>query len=382
MEYTRNGVVVAPPQDFYSTRNYTDSMIRFIDNHKADGKPFFAYLSYTAVHDPLHAPKEYIDKYKGKFDMGWDSLWSLRLRNLQELGLVSKEVNRFSSNPAVKKWNTLSKHEKEEYARDMEVYAGMLEYLDMSIGRVLDYLKQEGMYDNTMIVFMSDNGANGATATTYPGNADGKYLATFNNELENRGLLNSYAEMGPGWAMASSSPYRYYKSFASEGGIKAPLIIKMPGKTQNAGKWNKGFLHVTDLMPTLLELSGTAYPKQQKGKDIHPMIGKSLVPVLNGDSVTVHSNDGMGWELFEMKAYIKGNWKILRLQKPFGSGQWELYDLENDPAETTDLSAQYPDRKEALIQAWNLYAKENEVYDHRGHFDSLYRKNVGLDDAN
>jgi arylsulfatase len=258
----------------------------------------------------------------------------------------------------------------------------MLEYLDMSIGRVLDYLKQEGMYDNTMIVFMSDNGANGATATTYPGNADGKYLATFNNELENRGLLNSYAEMGPGWAMASSSPYRYYKSFASEGGIKAPLIIKMPGKTQNAGKWNKGFLHVTDLMPTLLELSGTAYPKQQKGKDIHPMIGKSLVPVLNGDSVTVHSNDGMGWELFEMKAYIKGNWKILRLPKPFGSGQWELYDLEKDPAETTDLSAQYPDRKEALIQAWNLYAKENEVYDHRGHFDSLYRKNVGLDDAN
>lgn len=379
MEYTRNGAVIDPPQDFYSSRNYTDSMIRFIDTHKTDGKPFFGYLSYTAVHDPLHAPKEYIDKYKGKFDMGWDSLRSLRLQNLQQLGLVSKDMNGFPANPAVKKWNTLSKHEQEEYARDMEVYAAMLDYLDMSIGRVLDYLKKEGMYDNTMIIFMSDNGANGALANTYPGNADGKYLASFNNELSNRGLQNSYPEMGPGWAQASTSPYRYYKSFASEGGIKAPLMIKMPGETKHAGEWNNGFMHVTDIMPTILELTGASYPQQHNGKEIHPLIGKSLLPVLNGDSITVHSNDGMGWELFEMKAYIKGNWKILRLPKPFGSGQWELYDLQKDPGETTDLSAQFPKVKEELIQAWNEYAKTNEVYDHKGHYDSLYRKNAGLD---
>ncbi len=380
MEYTRNGIVVEPPQDFYSSRNYTDSMLRFIDTHKADGKPFFGFLSYTAVHDPLHAPREYIEKYKGRFDMGWDSLWSLRLGNLRKIGLVSNEVNRFSTNPAVRKWNTLSKHEQEEFARDMEVYAAMLDYMDMSIGRVLDYLEKEGLYENTMIIFMSDNGANGALANTYPGNADGKYIATFNNALENRGLQNSYPEMGPGWAMAASAPYRFYKSFASEGGIKAPLIVKMPGKNKEAGTWNHGFLHVTDLMPTLLELTGTAYPKQNRGKDIHPLIGKSLLPVLNGDSVTVHSEDGMGWELFEMKAYIKGNWKILRLPKPFGSGQWELYNLKDDPAETTDLSAQFPKEKEELINAWNVYAKVNEVYDHNGHFDSLYRKNAGLDD--
>jgi arylsulfatase len=227
---------------------------------------------------------------------------------------------------------------------------------------------------------MSDNGANGATATTYPGNEDGKYLATFNNEITNRGLQNSYAEMGPGWALASSSPYRFYKSFASEGGIKAPLIVKMPGETKNAGQWNKGFVHVTDLMPTILELAGANYPAQNNGKEIHPMIGKSLVPVLNGDSLTIHGNDGMGWELFEMKAYIKSNWKILRLPKPFGSGNWELYDLQKDPAETTDLSVQFPEVKEELVKAWINYARENEVYDHKGHYDSLYRKNVGLDD--
>jgi len=380
MEYTRNGAIVEPPQDFYSTRNYTDSMIRFIETYKTDGKPFFGYLSYTAVHDPLHAPKEYIDKYKGKFDMGWDSLWSVRLSNLRALGLVSKEVNRFASNPAVKKWNTLTKHEQEEFARDMEVYAAMLDYLDMSIGRVVDYLKKEGMYDNTMIIFMSDNGANGAMSTAYPGNGDGKYLGTFNNETSNRGLQNSYPEMGPGWAQASTSPYRLFKGFASQGGIKAPLIIKMPGQTKHAGEWNHGFMHVTDIMPTLLELSGATYPKQQNGKDIHPLIGKSLLPVLNGDSATVHSNDGMGWELFEMKAYIKGNWKILRLPKPFGSGQWELYDLQKDPGETMDLSAKFPDVKKELMDAWTVYAKENEVYDHKGHFDSVYRMSYGLVD--
>ncbi|HNP24333.1 MAG TPA: arylsulfatase [Panacibacter sp.] len=380
MEYTRNGKIVDPPQDFYSSRNYTDSMLQFIDRNKTDGKPFMAFLSFTAVHDPLHAPKEYIDKYKGKFDMGWDSLWTLRLKNLQALGIVSKDAANFIKNPAIPKWDKLSQHDKEDFARDMEVYAAMLDYMDMSIGRVFDYLKQNGMYDNTMIIFMSDNGANGAMATAYPGNADGKYLGSFNNKMENRGLQNSYIEMGPGWAQASSSPFRMFKGFAAEGGIKAPLIVKMPGQMKDAGQWNKNFFHVTDIMPTILDITGSTYPKQNKGKDIHPLIGKSMLPVLKGDSTAIHNNDGMGWELFEMKAYIKGNWKILRLPQPFGSGQWQLFDLEKDPGETTDLSAKYPDVKSSLIQSWETYAKQNDVYDHKGHFDSVYRKSYGVDD--
>ena len=374
MDYTRNGLPVDLPQDFYSTKNYTDSLIQFIERKKADKKPFFAYLSYTAVHDPLHAPKEYIEKYKGKFDMGWDSLWTMRLNNLKEIGIVPKELNSFAKNPAIPKWETLGKEQKQAFASDMEVFAAMLEYMDMSIGRVFDYLKKEGMYDNTMIVFMSDNGANGATAGTYPGNEDGKYFSTFNNKPDNIGLQNSYAETGPGWAQASTSPYRFFKSFTSEGGIKAPLIIKTPAQMKNGGQWNKGFIHVTDLMPTILELAGADYPGQYKGNNIHPYIGKSLVPVLNGDSVTVHSDDGFGWELFEMKAYIRGSWKILRLPQPMGTGEWQLYDLEKDPAETTDLSAQFPGIKEQLINSWTEYAKLNEVHDHQGHFDTLYRK--------
>ena len=219
-------------------------------------------------------------------------------------------------NPAIPKWNKLPQHVREEYARDMEVYAAMLDYMDMSIGRVIDYLKKDGMYDNTMIVFMSDNGANGAVATTYPGNDDGKYLSSFNNHTENRGLQNSYAEMGPGWAQASTAPFRFFKSFATEGGIKAPLIIKVPGQMKNAGQWNKGFAHVTDIMPTVLEIAGASYPQQNKGKNVHQPIGKSLLPVLKGDSATIHSSDGMGWELFEMKAFIKGNWKSFDCHNP------------------------------------------------------------------
>jgi arylsulfatase len=376
--YTRNGTEVLPPDDFYSSRNYTDSMLHFIDMNKSDKKPFFAYLSYTAVHDPLHAPKEYIDKYKGKFDMGWDSMYLQRLHNLQALGIVPAELTRFSKNPSLPQWNKLPDAAKKELARDMEVYAAMLEYMDMSIGRVFDYLRKQGMYDNTLVIFMSDNGANGAVASSYPGNGDGKYLAGFDNHLDNRGLKNSYVEMGPGWAQASTSPFRLFKTFTTEGGIRVPLIIKMPGQSKNAGSWNHSFVHVTDVMPTLLKLAEVPYPDKYKDVKIHRLIGKSMLPVLKGDSTQIHSNDGMGWELFEMKAYIKSQWKILRLPLPFGSGDWQLYDLSTDPGETTDLSKQHPEIREELIRQWKEYSTENNVYDHHGHFDSVYRKSYGL----
>ena len=371
MTYTRNGKEVDLPEDFYSSTNYTDSLLKFIDRNKADKKPFFAYVSYTAVHDPLHVPGEYIEKYRGKFDMGWDNLRELRINNLKGLGIVPAEV-KSTTFAAIPAWESLPDEQKIVLARDMEVYAAMLEYLDMSIGRVFDYLKKEGMYDNSMIVFMSDNGANGALSNAYPGNADGVYMSTFDNSLDNRGMQNSYVEMGPGWAQASSSPFRMFKSFTTEGGIRAPLIVKMPGKMKNAGQWNKGLAHVTDFMPTILDLTGIGYPMQYKGKDIHTLIGKSLLPVLDGDSVTVHSTDGIGYELFEMKAYLKGNWKLLRLPQPYGTGQWQLYDIEKDPGETTDLSEMFPEVKQELIRGWLEYSRVNELYDHNGHYDSLY----------
>lgn len=380
MEYTRNGKVVELPEDFYSTHNYTDSMLGFIDRHKKDGKPFFGYLSYTAVHDPLHAPAEWIARYRGKFDMGWDSLWTMRWKNLQQIGLIPDGYKPDSKNPLIPAWSQLPEKNRKELARDMEVYAAMLSYMDSCIGRVMDYLKEKGMYENTMVIFMSDNGANGADASGYPGNEDGVYHGGFNNQLENRGLRQSYVEQGAGWAQASSSPFRYFKSFATEGGIRAPLIVKMPGGPKNQTGWQPAFVHVTDIMPSLLELAGITYPKERNNVALHPLIGQSMVPLMNGKAAEIHEKEGMGWELFEMKAYIHKGWKILRLPQPFGSGEWELYNLQNDPAETQDLSKQFPAKRDSLIAAWMQYAQHNKLFDHRGHFDSLYRRNYRVDE--
>jgi arylsulfatase len=378
VDYLSNGKKVATlPADFYSTRNYTDTLISYIEKNKADQKPFFMYAAYTAPHDPLHAPKEYIEKYRGKFDMGWDSLRNLRLNNLKALGIISKDVNDFAPS-GVPKWESLSAQQKKEYARTMEVYAAMVDYLDMSIGRIITYLKQEGLYDNTMILFMSDNGANGAPATAYPGNADGKYLGTFNNSLENRGLPGSLIDMGPGWAQASSSPFRLFKAFTSEGGIRAPLMIKMPASgMKHEGEWNKSFVHVSDIMPTVLALAGANYPQNKNGNPLKQPIGQSLLPLLNGETTALSAEKAMGWELFEGKAYIKGNWKILRLGKPFGTGDWQLYDLEKDPGEMNDLSKQFPAKRDSLINDWMQYANANGVIDHKGFYDAFLQKNLG-----
>ncbi len=377
MQYSVNGKKLAElPADFYSTRNYTDTLIAYIEKNKADHKPFFMYAAYTAPHDPLHAPKEYIEKYRGKFDMGWDSLRNLRLSNLKALGIVAKDVNSFAPS-GIPKWESLNAEQKKEYARNMEVYAAMVDYLDMSIGRIISYLKKEGMYDNTMILFMSDNGANGAPATAYPGNGDGKYLSSFNNTLENLGLPNSCIDMGPGWAQASSSPLRMYKAFTSEGGIRAPLIVKMPSSgIKHEGEWNKSFVHVSDVMPTVLALAGANYPKETKGTPLKQPIGISILPLLNGETAALDAEKGMGWELFEGKAYIKGNWKILRLGKPFGTGTWQLYNIENDPGEIYDLSQQFSAKRDSLISDWMQYAKENGVIDHKGYYDKLLEKSL------
>lgn len=378
LDYRVNGKKQAKlPADFYSTRNYTDTLIAYIQKHKADHKPFFMYAAYTAPHGPLQAPKEYIEKYRGKFDMGWDALRNLRLNNLKALGIISKDVKNFAPS-GIPKWESLNANQKKEYARDMEVYAAMVDYLDMSIGRLINYLKQEGLYDNTMIVFMSDNGASAELATAYPGNTDGKYLSTFNNTLENKGLPGSLIEIGPGWAQASSSPFRLFKAFTSEGGIKAPLIVKMPSSGQkHEGEWNKSFVHVSDIMPTVLALAGANYPKEKNGTPLKQPIGQSILPLLNGETTMLSAEKGMGWELFEGKAYIKGNWKILRLGEPFGTGTWQLYDLEKDPGETNDLSQHFPEKRDALIKDWMKYAEENGVIDHKGFYDAFMQKNLG-----
>ena len=364
MVYNRNGQKVESlPDDFYSTAYYTDTILNSIGQGKDDGKPFFAYLSYTAPHDPLHAPKAYIDKYRGRYDEGWDVLREQRLQSLKALGIVHKDARSFPRLSSVEAWNEMSIEEKADASRDMEVYAAMIDYMDEQIARVFDYLKEIGEYDNTMIIFLSDNGANGHLPTVYPGQTE-EFLDSFDNSLENRGLVNSFIEPGPGWAQVSMAPSRMFKAFTSEGGIRAPLLVKLPGEMPNAGTMNHSFFHIRDIMPTILDVAGIELTHSINGRPVVPMSGDSVFDLLSGNAQSPYVGaDQVGYELFGMKAYFDGDWKILWMPPPFGSGAWQLYKLSEDPGELIDLSDQQPERLVKMIAQWEQYKVENRVLD-------------------
>lgn len=364
MIYRRNGKVVKSlPADFYSTKYYTDILLEWLRRDHKDGKPFFAYLSYTAPHDPLHAPKSYIEKYRGGYDDGWDVLREKRAKALKDLGIIPQNAKSFPRLPNVKPWEQMSHEERTIAVRDMEVYAAMVDYMDEQIKRLFDYLKAIGEYDNTLIFFFSDNGANGHPHKAYPGQTD-EYLNSFDNSLENRGLINSYIDMGPGWAQASMVPGRMFKAFPSEGGIRSPLVVKTIGKMTNAGSMNHSSFHVRDIMPTLLDLVGISHTEKFNGRNVKPIQGRSVLNLIKGEVNSPYAEAGkFGYELFGLKAFIDGDWKILWMPKPFGKGDWELFNLKHDPGELNDLRKRYPDKCKDMTAMWEKYKKDNGVLD-------------------
>ena len=239
----------------------------------------------------------------------------------------------------------------------------MLDYMDEQILRVFDYLKEIGEYDNTMILFFSDNGANGALPMAYPGQTE-EFLNSFDNSLDNRGLIHSYIEMGPGWAQASMTPGRMFKAFTSEGGIRSPLIVKLPGSMSNAGSMSNEFVHVRDIMPTILDIADVPHTREFEGRSVLPMQGQSLLDFFSDEAKTPYDGAAqVGYELFGLKAFIDGNWKILWMPPPFASGEWELYNLAEDPAEINDLSSKYPERVGEMVKKWGQYKEDNTVLD-------------------
>ena len=314
MTYNRNGRKVdALPEDFYSTKYYTDQLLQWLERDRDSDRPFFAYLAYTAPHDPLHAPKAFIDKYRGAYQDGWDKLREKRLQRLKDLGIVSEDAVSFPRLASVPAWDAMSEQDRDAAARDMEVYAAMIDFMDGQIGRVLVQLRESGEYDNTMIIFFSDNGANGVShEAAYPGMTD-EFIASFDNSLDNRGLPNSFAATGPGWAQASMTPSRMFKAFTAEGGIRAPLLVKLPGEMREAGRMNHALLHIRDIMPAILDVAGVEHPGREfKGRSVRPPQGASFRAALEGQTATMPTDAaGLGYELFGQQAYIHGNWKIL-----------------------------------------------------------------------
>ncbi|CAG8366365.1 unnamed protein product [Penicillium salamii] len=360
------------PTDFYSTRTFTDKMIGFLKDRTAEEseKPFFAYLPYTAPHWPLQAPREIIKKYAGMYDDGPDALTQKRLRRLKDLGLVGEDVEH---SPPVgvlgKDWEEMSAEEKKLSARKMEVFAAMVELLDANIGRVIDHLESTGELENTFVLFMSDNGAEGAALEALPlmggarmmGDIITKY---YKNTLENIGDPDSFVWYGARWACAATAPSRGFKGWVTEGGIRCPCVIRYPAFQAKPGAITTSFTTVMDILPTILDLAGVAHPGTHfRGREVVVPRGQSWVSHLaSGDleKTSVHKEDVHihGWELFGQRAIREGKWKAVWIAKPRGNDEWELFDVESDPSELNDVSKSKLDVLDRLIQHWEQYFAE------------------------
>lgn len=361
--YREDRELVSLPEDFYSTRFYTERLIEYIDEQKDDGRPFFAYLAYTAPHWPLQAPDESIALYRGRYDTGYDVLHAQRLQRLKELGLLAGDVEPFPRLPDQRPWAELSEAERQVETRKMEIYAAMVRDIDVYVGRLIEHLTQIGEYENTVIFFLSDNGAEGHDLhAVWPDDLKAHTDVCCDNSLENMGRPDSYVYYGPNWARAGAAPFRMYKAFANEGGIRVPAFVSHPG-IHRVGNVSHAFSSVMDVMPTILDLAGVTHPgTSYAGRAIRPMQGRSMLPLLRGESDHVHGQPFvMGWELFGRRAIRSGNWKLVWTTRPYGPDAWQLYDLASDPAEMKDLSNDFPQRRKELLALWEQYAADNRV---------------------
>ncbi len=353
--YREDGVRIHVPQGFYSTEFYADQIVKYMDAQK-DDKPFFAYLSFTAPHDPLHVPDEWLDLYKGQYNDGYNVLREKRLAQMKKLGIIPDGTVPGQWMKQVPQWEKLTTEQKKMEIRRMEIYSAMIENIDHHIGRVLQYLESSGKKKNTLVVFFSDNGANGFEMDSYPDTDKDWMEHNSDNRFSNWGKRGSRIAQGPGWAQASSTPFYLYKNFLAEGGIRSPLIISGPGVTHQ-GETVNGVAHVMDLAPTFLELAGITYPANYNGKPVVQPRGKSMIPILSKNSAVVHQPDeAIGWEYNNFKAIRIGTHKGTWISKPFGSSEWQIFDLSVDPGESKDLSSQNPKLRQRLIDAWDDYA--------------------------
>ncbi|KAI0081284.1 arylsulfatase [Panus rudis PR-1116 ss-1] len=380
------------PEDFYSSDTYASKIIQHLSDRTPEEKeqPFFAYLPFSAPHWPLQAPKESVEKYKGVYDDGPAALRLKRLESLKKLGLVDPnvkphEVVIVQGDPG--EWEDLDSETRAKSARAMETYAGMVDRMDWNIGKVINYLKEVGEYDNTYIFFMSDNGAEGASIEARPvlGEHILEHLAKYyNNSLENIGRKDSFVWYGTRWAQAATAPSRLHKRFSTEGGCRVPLVLKPASrklKNASGSKITNAFCTVMDIVPTVLDLAGLKHPgTEYKGRAIAGLRGASWTRFLSVAretdnkviTATVHPPDYVvGFEVAGSAGLIKGRYKLTYVPFPKGPQRWELFDLETDPGETTDLKESEPQIFAELLGEWEKYKKEVGVVGLAGELDGI-----------
>jgi len=346
----------AIPEDFYSTDFVAQKAIDMLDGLDKQTDPFFMYVSFNAPHWPLHAKPADIAKYKGKFDDGWDAMRERRYKKLVELGIVDPSETPEATNASGRTWE--NETDKAFQSANMEVHAAMVDCVDQGIGRIIAKLKEDGKFDNTLIIFCSDNGASSENYTigdfdrhdrTRSGERVVHNSPTPGNQL-------SYNYLHNGWAGAVNTPFRYWKTTQFHGGTATPAIIHWPAgiAKEKEGTINREPCHFLDLMPTCIELAGATYPTTYNGHSIKPLCeeGRSILPLLQGEGVW----DGervLFWEHEGGKAVRKGNWRLTALK---GAG-WQLFNLKNDYSETNNVAAEYPEIVRELKTLWNNWAK-------------------------
>ncbi|HEX5656618.1 MAG TPA: arylsulfatase [Polyangiales bacterium] len=349
--FRENGVQTTVPSDFYSTDFYTDKLLSYFAAHEGDGKPFFAFAAYTSPHWPLQAPEAYLDRYRGRYDAGYEAIRQKRIAKQKLLGVIpldARPSEPLPSTPDNPRWDELTPEQKRVEARRMEIYAAMVENLDHNIGRLIAYLERTGQLDNTFIFFQSDNGAEGGGSfPTTPTNDD---------SYENLGRRYSNVAYGKRWAEVGATPFRLWKAFSTEGGVVVPAIAHLPKQRLPRFSYH-GLTHVSDLAPTFLELAGAKDPgTSYRGRAVNPITGKSILPRLESRAWEVHpAGTVLAEELFGRRYVRRDQWKLLFVEAPWGKGDWVLYDLENDRAESTDVSAQHPEIVSELRAEWDAY---------------------------
>ncbi|KAM0471956.1 hypothetical protein ACHAPX_009092 [Trichoderma viride] len=355
------------PDNWYSSDYYAEKMVGYLKDRaeRKDERPFFGYLAFTAPHWPLQAPQELIQHYRGQYKDGPEALRQSRMKRMIELGLMDPNTQ---PHPVVAdevtEWENMTEEEQAKSSRSMEAFSGMVESMDVNIGKVLDELEKQGELDDTFVIFLSDNGAEGAAYEAYP-MIRGPLLEHldkyYDNSLENIGNANSFVWYGPRWAMAATAPSRLYKAYPTEGGVRVPAVVRYP-KFKKEGI-SDIFATVMDLGPTILEMAGLTHPAPEwKGRKVVDMRGRSMAKWFNGKDETVHEKDFVqGWELLGRGAIRKGGWKAVFIPKPKGTEKWQLYNLEKDPGEVNDLAEQEPEILKTLLVLWDQYVLENGV---------------------
>ena len=334
------------PENWYSSDLYAEFGLKFIDEAIDQGKPFFQYLAFNAPHFPLQAPPETIEKYEGKFDDGWDAMRPAIHEKQLAMGLLDKSWPLSPKNEDVPDWDQLSPELTSRMSHIQEIYAACVDRMDVAVGTMVEGLRERGVLANTIIIFLSDNGA---CAEQGP---FGRY-----NGPERSGKWNSNVFQGQSWATYSNTPFRRYKHFTTEGGISTPFIVHWPkGISKNlGGSIIKEYGHIIDIMPTLTELAGASYPEQFNENDIIPMEGKSLTSLLKGEEF--EREKPIYWEHEGNRGGRLGKWKIVA----FNNRPWTLYNLEKDRTEQQDVSEENPEILSKLTDGWDAWAQRCNV---------------------